>query len=102
MGYKMKVSTSSTKEVVLGLGKAMNDQNYEAARRYVSDDMKYVDPFGSRDGAEVYLNELEHLRLKFDIQEISLTTKTYACCTTALSRGLRDLPVAGFRLRLVQ
>jgi hypothetical protein len=48
----MDISTTETKDVVLGLGKALNDENYEAARRYVSDNMKYVGPFGSRDGAK--------------------------------------------------
>ena len=33
-GAKMDISTSETKEVVQGLGKALNDENYEAARRY--------------------------------------------------------------------
>jgi hypothetical protein len=66
----MDTSTQETKEVVLGLGKALNDENYEAARRYVSDSMKYVGPFGSRDGAEEYLQEIERLHLKFDIQKI--------------------------------
>ncbi len=71
----MDISTSETEEVVLGLGKALNDENYEAARRYVSDDMKYLGPFGSRDGAEAYLHEIERLRLKFDIQKIFADNK---------------------------
>jgi SnoaL-like domain len=66
----MDISTSTSKAVVVGLGKALNDENYEAARRYVSDNMKYVGPFGSRDGAEAYLDEIERLRLKFNIQKI--------------------------------
>src|SRR5260221_14653497 len=66
----MKISTNEPKEVVLGLGKALNDESFQIARRYVSDDMKYVGPFGSRDGAEAYLQEIERLRLKFDIQKI--------------------------------
>jgi hypothetical protein len=74
-GYKMDTSATETKEVVLGLGKALNDENYEAARRYVSDSMKYVGPFGSRDGAEAYLHEIERLRLKFNIQKILADNK---------------------------
>ena len=66
----MKISTNEPKEVVLGLGKALNDESFQIARRYVSDDMKYVGPFGSRDGAEAYLQEIERFRLKFDIQKI--------------------------------
>jgi hypothetical protein len=67
---QMKISTNEPKEVVLRLGKALNDESFQIARRYVSDDMKYVGPFGSRDGAEAYLQEIERLRLKFDIQKI--------------------------------
>ena len=86
----MDVSTSETKEVVLGLGKALNDENYEAARRYVSDNMKYVGPFGSRDGAEAYLHEIERLRLKFDIQKIFADNKDVCV--------LYDITVSGITL----
>jgi hypothetical protein len=44
----MQVSIDQAKEAVLGLGKALNDETFEIARRYVNDDMKYVGPFGSR------------------------------------------------------
>jgi hypothetical protein len=66
----MQTSALEAKEVVLKLGMAINDESFQQARRYVSDDMEYVDPFGSRIGAEAYLQEIEHLRLKFDIQKI--------------------------------
>src|SRR5258708_23305370 len=70
MELKMKINTNEQKEVVVGVGKALNDESFQIARRYVSDDMKYVGPFGSRDGAEAYLQEIERLRLKFYIQKI--------------------------------
>ena len=66
----MATSTDSTKQVVLGLAKALNDENYEAARRYVSDSMTYIGPFGSRNGADEYLHEMERVHLKFDILKI--------------------------------
>jgi hypothetical protein len=66
----MDTSTPETTKVVLSLGKALNEENYAAARKYVSESMKYVGPFGSRDGAEAYLHEIERLHLKFDIQKI--------------------------------
>lgn len=69
-GEQMQVSIDQAKEVLLGLGKALNDETFEIARRYVNDDMKYVGPFGSRAGAEAYLQEIERLRLKFNIQKI--------------------------------
>jgi SnoaL-like domain len=66
----MEISTSTAKEIVICLGKALNDENYEAAKRYVSENLKYVGPFGSRDGADAYLNEIGRFRLKFEIHKI--------------------------------
>jgi len=70
MTTQMQTSAIEAKEVVLKLGMAINDESFQRARRYVSDDMKYVGPFGTRIGADAYLQEIEHLRLKFDIQKI--------------------------------
>jgi hypothetical protein len=94
----MDISTSETKEVVLGLGKALNDENYDAARRYVSDNMKYVGPFGSRDGAEAYLHEIERLRLKFDIQKIQQNFKVGELVSADLSSKVFKRGVAGYEL----
>lgn len=70
MALEGLASTDKAKQVVLGLGKALNDEDFEIARRLVSDDMKYIGPFGVRDGAEAYLQKIERLRLKFDIQKV--------------------------------
>jgi hypothetical protein len=90
MALQMKISTNEPKEVVLELGKALNDESFQIARRYVSDDMKYVGPFGSRDGAEAYLQEIERLRLKFDIQK-SFADDKNVCV-------LYDITVSGITL----
>ena len=71
----MNTSSSETKEVVLDLAKAVNDGNYEAARRYVSDNISYVGPFGARDGAEAYLDEMKRRHLKFDILKMFADSK---------------------------
>ena len=86
----MSTSTSKTKQVVLGLGKALNDENYNAARSYVSDGMMYVGPFGSRDGADAYLHEMERVHLKFDILKI-VAENTDVCV-------MYDITVSGITL----
>jgi len=78
MTTQMQTSAIEAKEVVLKLGMAINDESFQRARRYVSDDMKYVGPFGTRIGADAYLQEIEHLRLKFDIQRSLLMATVYA------------------------
>jgi hypothetical protein len=86
----MNTSASETKEVVLDLAKAVNDGNYEAARRYVSDNISYVGPFGSRDGAEAYVNEMKRRHLKFDILKIFVDNKDVCV--------LYDITVSGVTL----
>ena len=86
----MNTSSSETKEVVLDLAKAVNDGNYEAARRYVSDNISYVGPCGSRDGAEAYLNEMKRRHLKFDILKIFVDNKDVCV--------LYDITVSGVTL----
>jgi hypothetical protein len=95
----MDTSTFEAKEVVLGLGKALNDENYEAARRYVSDNMKYVGPFGSHNGAEAYPHGIERLRLKFDIQKIFADNKDVCVLYDITVSGITLLPAPGFSLR---
>jgi hypothetical protein len=70
MALQEQASGNEAKEVVLGLGKALNDENFEMARGFVSDDMQYTGPFGVRNGAEAYLQEIQSRRLKFDILKV--------------------------------
>jgi hypothetical protein len=70
MTLEQQASRDDAKEVVLHLGNALNDENFQIAREFVSDDMKYIGPFGVRDGADAYLQEIQRLRLKFDIQKV--------------------------------
>jgi SnoaL-like domain len=86
----MPTVTDHAKEIVLDLGKAINEGNFHLARKYVSDDMRYVGPFGTREGAEAYLEEIERLRLKFDIQK--LFAQDNDVC------ALYDITVAGIKI----
>ena len=70
MTSQAQVSSDEAKQVVLNLGTAINDERFQTARLYLANDMKYEGPFGTRVGAEAYLEEIERLRLKFHIQRI--------------------------------
>jgi hypothetical protein len=99
MTTQTQTSANEAKEVVLKLGRAINDESFQQARRYVSDDMKYVGPFGSRIGAEAYLQEIEHLRLKFDIHKIFADGNDVCVMYDITCQVSRYLPAVGFRLR---
>lgn len=60
----------NAKEVVLSCIKALNDENFDLARHYVSDDVSFVGVLGSRQGADAYFNDMERMRLKYDVKKV--------------------------------
>jgi SnoaL-like domain len=67
MTKQVQASENNAKQVVLELGNAINAEDFQLARKYVSDDMKHIYPLGTHDNAEVYFQQLEQIRPKFDI-----------------------------------
>jgi len=59
----------STKEVVLSFIDALNNMDFKAARGLVNNDMSFVGVLGSRNGAEAYFNDMERMRLKYDVKK---------------------------------
>ena len=88
------VSPGQAEEVVLCLGKALNDGDFETARRFVHDELKCVGPFCSRDGAEAYLQEIKRLHLKFDIKKISADGNDVCALYSVIVPGMSCFSVA--------
>jgi len=47
-----------------------NDENFDLARRYVSDEMEFTGVLTSRQGADAVFADLERIRLKYDIKKV--------------------------------
>jgi hypothetical protein len=62
-------NTASSKQTVLSFIKALNEEDFEEARKFLSDDMKFVGVMGTRDGADIYINDMEKMKFKFDIKK---------------------------------
>jgi SnoaL-like domain len=62
-------SGSDAKQVVLEFGDAINAEDYQLARKYVTEDLKHTFPFGTHDTADAYFQQLELVRPKFDIHK---------------------------------
>jgi len=60
---------SNAKEVVLAFIKALNNDDFDAARKCVSSDLKFEGVMGSRDNADEYFKSMEKLRFKYDIKK---------------------------------
>jgi hypothetical protein len=60
-------ANNSVKEIVLSCINALNNEDFKTAKSYVSDDMTFEGVLGSRNGADAYFNDMEKMKLKYDI-----------------------------------
>jgi limonene-1,2-epoxide hydrolase len=63
-------SANSAKEVVLSFVNAINREDFAAARRLASDDLSFVGVLGSRDSADAYFQDMQRMRLKYDVKKV--------------------------------
>lgn len=62
-------SGESSKEIVLAFVEALNRSDFQTARKYVAEDLKFVGVLGSREGADAYFRDMERMRLKYDVKK---------------------------------
>ena len=60
---------NDAKEVVLACIEALNNEDFKTARTLANDDMSFVGVLGSRDGADAYFKDMEHMKLKYDVKK---------------------------------
>jgi hypothetical protein len=63
------MTSINAKETVMLFINAMNAENFDTAKKYVSDDMKFIGVMGTRDGAEAYFKDMEKMKFKYDIKK---------------------------------
>ena len=56
-------------DIVLLFLKALNNEDFDSAREYLNDDMKFEGVLGSRDGGEVYITDMRHMKFKYEIKK---------------------------------
>ena len=64
-----KVITNS-REVVLSLIDALNNEDFKIERSFVDDKMTFVGVLGSRNGANAYFKDMELMKLKYDLKKV--------------------------------
>lgn len=57
------------KNIVISCITALNAEDFKTARKYVSDNFSFVGVLGSREGAEAYFNDMEKMKLKYDVKK---------------------------------
>ena len=59
----------SAKEVVLAFVDALNGEDFKTAGTYLAKDMTFKGVLGSRDGAEAYMKDIQHMKLKYKVKK---------------------------------
>jgi hypothetical protein len=61
---------AKAKDIVLKFLNVLNTENFEAARHVLDDNMQFNGVLGSRDGADVYINDMSKMRFKYDVLKV--------------------------------
>ena len=56
-------------QVVLSFIKALNNEDFASAKKYVKDDLTFEGVMGSRHGAAAYFKDMEHMKFKYDVKK---------------------------------
>ncbi|QEM08594.1 nuclear transport factor 2 family protein [Mucilaginibacter rubeus] len=70
MATEANAPHGSANDIVLQFIKALNEEDFAAARGYTAGDLKFVGVLGERDGAEAYFTDMRKMKLKYDIKRV--------------------------------
>jgi limonene-1,2-epoxide hydrolase len=60
-------TTTSAMNTVMSFIRHLNEENFDAARKCVDDDFKFDGVMGSRDGADVYFEDMKKMKFKYHV-----------------------------------
>ena len=60
---------STARATVLSYIDNLNQENFDAARQLVTDDMTFTGVLGTREGADVYMQDMQKMKMKYDIKK---------------------------------
>ncbi len=64
------ISEPNPKATVQSFLQALNDENFDKARKLVNDNMKFEGVLGSRDGADAYFDDMKKMKLKYEVLKV--------------------------------
>lgn len=61
---------SDNAKVVLSLIQAINEEDFDAAKRFANEEMTFEGVMGSRQGATAYFDDMKKMKLKYAVQKV--------------------------------
>lgn len=74
------------KEIVTSFIEALNDENFDAARKLLNPSFSFKGPLGERDGADIYMNDMKKMKFKYDIEKV-FENKNEVCLIYDINMG---------------
>jgi len=95
-GQKLfQMAQNQSKETVLSFIKAMNAEDFKAARNYVTPDMDFVGVMGTRHGADAYFADMEKMKFKYEIEKV-FSDDSDVCLWYTIRMGDKSVPTSGW------
>jgi SnoaL-like domain len=69
------VGEKDPREVVLACIDALNRDDFEQAKTYISEDLLFVGVLGSRRGAEAYFRDMEPMHIRYSVKKVLVEGK---------------------------
>ena len=67
---KQQSTLTSPAEAVQGFLQALNEDDFDTARQYLADDFTFVGVLGTRNGAEVYMQDMKKMKFKYQVKKL--------------------------------
>ena len=93
MAKDIVTTATGARNVVLSFIDALNNHDYDGARRYLNDNMTFIGVLGARNGADAYMDDMSRMKFEYEIKkifvdgddvclfyDIDMSGKTIFCC----------------------
>jgi hypothetical protein len=92
-------NSEASRNTVTNLLEAINREDFTAARTFLHDDMRYIGVFGSLEGADDSLAEVQQRLIKFGIKEVIAEGNEVAVFYDLSTAGVTLFAAARFQIR---
>jgi hypothetical protein len=86
---------TSARETVLHFIDALNQEDFSQAKALSHADLSFVGVLGSRDGADAYFNDMQKMKLKYNVQKVFVEGDD-VCVLYSIGMSGKEIPTAGF------
>lgn len=89
----------NSRQIVLSFLKALNEENFDAARTLMNDNASFRGVLGSRDGADAYMADMRKMKFKYQVLKVFADAQAACVWYNINIEGKVILTCGWYRLR---